>query len=402
MEHLQREVPTGVVSGEYDAAYQPVVDAFVRNFTDHGEVGASLCVQHEGAVMVDVWGGTADRDTGRPWERDTISVVHSCTKGATALCLHLLIDRGLVDLEAPVAEYWPEFATNGKERATVRMMLDHSVGVPVLRGPVEPGELYDWDRMCARLEAEEPFWQPGGRNGYHMINFGWVVGEIVRRVSGRSLGTFFQDEIARPLGLDFWIGLPEEHEARTAPMIPYVRSKGEPLSAFALDVVSQKGSIPSLAVANLLSMGMNSRNAHAAEIGGGGGITNARSLAGMYRPLAAGGGGLVSPDHARRMGRVSVATNDDATLRIASRFALGFMVSMDNRAKAEKDSAVLGDRAYGHVGAGGSIGFADPDLGLSFGYSMNRMGPGILLNERGQGLVDAAYAVLGAPLPRAA
>ncbi len=396
MEQMQREVPTGAVHGTCEPAWSSVVDAFVANFTDRQELGASLCILHEGTPVVDVWGGAAERGSGRPWRTDTVSVVHSCTKGATALCLHLLVDRGLVDLDAPVAEYWPEFATNGKERATVRMMLDHSVGVPVLRGPVEPGELYDWDRMVGRLEAEAPFWEPGTRNGYHMINFGWVVGEIVRRVSGRSLGTFFQDELARPLGIDFWIGLPEVLEPRVAPMVPYVRQKGEPLSAFALDVVRQPDSIPALAVANLMSMGMNSRGAHAAEIGGGGGITNGRGLAGMYRPLAAGGGGLVRPETVRRMRSVSVATNDDATLRIATRFALGFMVSMDNRAKAETDSAVLGEHAFGHVGAGGSIGFADPSLGLSFGYSMNRMGPGILLNERGQSLVDAAYAVLGA------
>ncbi len=394
MEELACAVPTGELRGIYEAPWTGVVDTFVRNFVERSEVGASLCVVHDGTTVIDVWGGAADVDGGRPWEVDTVSVVHSCTKGATALCLHVLAARGLVDVEAPVADYWPEFARNGKERATVRMMLDHSVGVPVLRDQVKPGELYDWDRMIGRLEAEAPFWEPGTRNGYHMINFGWTVGEIVRRVSGRSLGAFFRDEIATPLGIDFWIGLPEEIEPRVAPMIPYVRSKGEPLSRFVLDVVSEPGSVPALALANLMSMGMNSRSAHAAEIGGGGGITNARGLAGMYRPLAAGGGGLVDAETLRRMRTVSVATNDDATLRIATRFGLGFMVSMDNRAKVEKDSVLLGEHAFGHVGAGGSIGFADPAHTLSFGYSMNRMGPGLLLNERGQSLADAAYAVL--------
>ncbi|MEO5899646.1 MAG: serine hydrolase, partial [Ilumatobacteraceae bacterium] len=190
------------------------------------------------------------------------------------------------------------------------------------------------------------------------------------------------------------IGLPEELEARVAPMAPYRRSKGEPLGLFALTILNDPTSIPALAVANMSSTNMNARDYHAAEIGGGGGITNARALAGMYEPLALGGGSLVDADHLARMGRISVATNDDASLRIATRFALGFMVSMDNRAKAEKDSVILGDAAFGHVGAGGSIGFADPALGLSMGYTMNRMGPGILLNERGQSLVDATYAVL--------
>ena len=395
MDELSTEVPTGTVQGTYDERFAPVVDAFVEGFRSRGEVGASLCLTVEGTTVVDVWGGTADPAASAPWQRDTVSIVHSCTKGATALCAHVLAARGLLDIEGPVATLWPEFATNGKESATVRMMLDHSVGVPALRGPVERGELYDWDRMVARLEAEEPFWEPGTRHGYHMVNIGWTVGELVRRASGRSLGTFFRDEIAHPLGLDFWIGLPEEIEPRVAPMIPYQRSKGTPLSAFELAVVSDRSSISALAVANTATMNANSRAMHAAEIGGGGGITNARGLAGMYTPLANGGGGLVDTDAINRMRAVSSASVKDATLCLGTRFGLGYMVSMDNRARAEKDSAILGEDAFGHVGAGGSIGFADPQCGLGFGYSMNRMGKGILLNDRGQSLVDATYGVLG-------
>ena len=393
METLREDVPTGVIEGTYDGRFAPVVDEFQANFRDRGEVGASLCLTLDGETVVDVWGGSKEPES--PWSADTVCVVHSCTKGATALCAHLLIDRGLLDLEAPVSEYWPEFAANGKESATVRMMLDHSVGVPVFRGAVEPGELYDWDRVIARLEAEEPFWSPGARNGYHMINFGWTVGELVRRVSGRSLGRFFAEEIAGPLGLDFWIGLPEVEEARVSKLVPF-RPEGAParVSRFVESLLSDRSSIPALAMANLTSVDANTREYHAAEIGGGGGIANARGLAGMYTPLALGGGGLVSASSVDRMRRISVATNDDATLRIATRFALGFMVSMDNRDKPDKDSVVLGEHAFGHVGAGGSIGFADPSLGFAMGYAMNRMGPGILLNERGQSLVDAVYGVL--------
>jgi CubicO group peptidase (beta-lactamase class C family) len=394
-EALAQELAAGRLAGTYDERFAPVVEEFVRNFEDRDEVGASLCVTLDGTTVVDVWGGVADPATGAPWERDTVSIVHSCTKGATALCAHVLAARGALDVEAPVAEYWPEFARAGKETATVRMMLDHSVGVPALRGEVAPGELYDWDRMVARLEAEEPFWEPGTRHGYHMINFGWTVGELVRRAGGRSLGTFFREEVAEPLGIDFWIGLPEEHERRVAPVIPYRRQKGEPLSAFELAVVSDRSSVSSLALTNVAAMNPNSRDAHAAEIGGGGGITNGRGLAGMYTPLALGGGGLVDGDGLDRMRRVSSAVNRDATLCIATRFAMGFMVSMDNRARPDKDSVILGDHAFGHVGAGGSLGFADPSCGLAFGYSMNRMGKGILLNDRGQSLVDATYRVLG-------
>ena len=394
-EVLERELAAGVVAGEYDERFAPVVDEFVRNFDDRDEVGASLCITLDGATVVDIWGGVADPKTGRAWERDTVSIVHSCTKGATALCAHVLAAQGKLDLEAPVAEYWPEFARAGKETATVRMMLDHSVGVPVLRGEVAPGELYDWERMVARLEAEEPFWEPGTRHGYHMINFGWTVGELVRRSSGRSLGTFFREDVAEPLGIDFWIGLPEEHEDRVAPVIPTLRQKGDPLSSFELAVVSDRASVSALAIANIAGMNPNSRDAHAAEIGGGGGITNARGLAGMYTPLALGGGELVDRDGLDRMRRVSSAVNRDATLCIGTRFAMGFMVSMDNRSRPDADSVILGEHAFGHVGAGGSIGFADPSQGLAVGYSMNRMGKGILLNERGQSLVDATYRLLG-------
>ena len=398
METLQRDVPTGILEGTFDGAFAPVVDAFTANFVERRELGASLCVTHEGRTVVDVWGGSAE--PLERWTADTVSIVHSCTKGATALCAHVLADRGELDIEAPVAEYWPEFATNGKERATVRMMLDHSVGVPVFRGALEPGELYDWDRVIARLEAEEPFWEPGARNGYHMINFGWTVGELVRRVSGKSLGTFFADEIAGPLGIDFWIGLPEAEEARVTRLEAHRPSPepGQRLSRFVEVLLADRASIPSLAMANVATIDANSRPYHAAEIGGGGGITNGRGLAGMYTPLAM-REGLVSASSVERMRRVSVATNDDATLRIGTRFALGFMVSMDNRLKADKDSVVLGEHAFGHVGAGGSIGFADPSRGVAVGYTMNRMGPGILLNERGQSLVDAVYGVVGSPLP---
>jgi CubicO group peptidase (beta-lactamase class C family) len=394
---VQRDVDAGgrasAVQGTCDERFVGVVDEFERNFRERGEVGASLCVSRDGSTVVDVWGGIADPEAGTPWAGDTVSIVHSCTKGATALCAHVLASQGRLDIEAPVAEYWPEFAREGKEHTTVRMMLDHSAGVPVFSEAVERGELYDWDRVVGRLESQRPFWEPGSRNGYHMINFGWTVGEIVRRISGSGLGTFFQEEVAGPLGIDFWIGLPEEVEARVAPLTPYSRRKGERLSAFQLAMLNDPTSIPAMAVANMASTNMNSRAYHAAEIGGGGGVTNARGLAGMYAPLALGGGSLVSNEHLGRMRRVSVATNDDATLRIATRFALGFMVSMDNRAKREPDSVLLGDQAFGHVGAGGSIGFADPAVALSMGYTMNRMGPGMLLNERGQALVDAVYSV---------
>lgn len=400
MEQLEVEVSGAPLRGIFDARFAEVAREFEANFRDRDEVGASVCITLGGETVVDLWGGRVARE-GAPWEEDTVCVVFSCTKGATAICAHILASRGKLDLDAPVAEYWPEFARKGKEAATVRMMLDHSVAVPAMREPLKQGAFADWEYMVERLEAEEPFWKPGVRNGYHMINFGWTVGEIVRRVSGKSLGTFFREEVAAPTGADFWIGTPEEVEERVAPVIYYTREPVEPLSDFQIALVNDKSSIQWLALMNGGGLQANSREWHAAEIGGGGGISNGRGLARIYAPLACGGSlgeaKLVDSVTLARMGEVSMATHEDATLLIPSRFALGFMKSMDNRGwkAGNNDSAILSSAAFGHVGAGGSIGFADPAEGMSFGYAMNRMGKGILMNERGQSLIDAAYRALG-------
>ncbi len=395
-----------VVEGTVASGFDGVAQAFIRNFREHGEVGASVCISVAGETKVDLWGGLADPKANRPWTRDTVSVVFSCTKGATALCAHVLSSRGQLDIDAPVKEVWEAFAAQGKERVTTRMMLDHSSAVPALRDPVDKDLSYDWHYMTSRLAAEAPFWEPGTRNGYHGFTFGWTVGEMVRRVSGKSLGTFFQDEIAKPLGIDFWIGLPETIEPRVAPIIAFVYAAKDARTPFMVSLAKEPQSIASLFYFNTgkwRSGGANTREGRAAEIGAANGVTNARGLAGMYAPLANGGGPLVDKATLARMGEVSMATHDDATLRIPTRFALGFMKSMDNRKRSlaptiwgeDCDSVILGPSAFGHVGAGGSLGFADPANGLSFGYSMNRMGPGLLLNERGQSLVDATYRALG-------
>ena len=386
--------------------FERVAEAFVENLQNNGELGASVCVTVDGETVVDLWGGIADPTNGTAWEADTVSVVFSCTKGATALCAHVLASRGQLDLDAPAVELWPEFGQNGKERVTTRMMLDHSAGVPALRTRVKDGGAYDWDYMSGLLAAEQPFWQPGTRNGYHGFTFGWTVGEMVRRASGRSLGTFFREEIAEPLGLDFWIGLPEAIEPRVAPVLPYPLKAEDARTPFLRDLATDKQSIPFLFMMNGGGWwfgGVNTRAGRAAELGAANGVTNARGLAGLYKPLANGGGSLVDAATLARMGEVSMATHDDATLRIPTRFAPGFMKSMDNRKRSigaklfgeDVDSVILGSAAFGHVGAGGSLGFADPSAGLSFGYTMNQMGPGILMNQRGQSLVDATYRSLG-------
>jgi CubicO group peptidase (beta-lactamase class C family) len=390
----------GTVEGSCDPRFSGVLDAFVTNFETRGEIGASCAVTIEGKTVVDLWGGKREPG-GAAWDRNTISCVFSSTKGAMALTAHMLADRGQLDLDALITKYWPEFGQNGKENARVAMALDHSVGVPHVRAVPKPGGFYDWDYMVDMVAKEAPFWEPGTRNGYHGITMSWTVGEIVHRAAGRRMGVYFQDEVAKPLGLDFWIGLPEEQEHRVATIIPAAPTPELMQSRFVQKAMSDPSSPSHLFMRDFLSFSPNMREGRAAEIGAGNGITNARGLAGMYAPLANGGTlngkRLVGKDTLARMSRVAMGSHQDGTLMIPTRFALGYMKSMDNRWLPGTDSAscLLSESAFGHVGAGGSIGFACPETRMSFGYSMNQMGLGLLLNDRGQSLVDAVYKTLG-------
>jgi CubicO group peptidase (beta-lactamase class C family) len=382
------------VDGSCHQEFASVRDEFVRNLTERGEIGAAVTVSIGGEPVVDLWGGLADPSTGRPWETDTRVVVFSNTKGATALCAHMAVDSGELALDAPVRRYWPEFAREGKEDTTVAMALAHSAAVPAITETISPGTMYDWEAMCDLLARQPAWWEPGTRTGYHTITYGWVVGELVRRVTGKSLGEFFRSEVAGPLGLEFDIGLPSELESLVAPLVLV----GDFDSAFTRAMVEEPSSATAVCTQNIVDAGVdyNSREFRAAEIGGASGVASARGLCGMYAQLAAGGGTLLKRDTLARMSETAVATFCDLVLRVPTRFSLGFMKSMDNRRTNEENcSAVLSSAAFGHVGAGGSVGFADPVENLSFGYVMNRQGSGVLLNERGQKLIDRVYEALG-------
>ena len=408
---LKKRINNGEIAGFCDPRFERVAQEFERNFQQRDELGASVCVTLEGERMVDLWGGIAHPDSQAPWVEDTLSIVWSATKGATALCAHILASRGLLDLDAPVIRYWPEFGQAGKETIPVKMLLNHQSGLAALSEPLPAGAFYDWELMIKALEKQKPFWRPGSMHGYHGFTFGWLVGEVVRRVSGKSLGTFFREEVAEPLGLDFWIGLPEELENRVAFMIPAPPPGPEgPVSAMFV-AMADPTSLQTLVMFNsgghMLpgtdgALGFNLRAAHAAEIGAAGGISNARGLAGMYAPLANGGSlkgvNLVSRDIMARMGAVSSASALDASILAPTRFSLGYAKSIDNRREpgcTENDSAILSEEAFGHPGFGGALGFADPAARMSFGYVMNRMGQGLGINQRGQSLVDAVYLSLG-------
>lgn len=400
MKTISVTTKAGPVEGTCDPKFSAVVDEFVKNFEARGEVGASCAITVEGKQVVDVWGGRK-APGGDPWTRDTISIVFSSTKGGMCLCAHMLADRGQLDLDAPIVKYWPEFGQNGKEAALVSMALDHSVGLPHIREVQPRGAFNNYEHMVGVIEKEAPFWAPGTRNGYHAITLSWTVGEIVHRAAKKRMGRFFNDEIAKPLDLDFWIGLPEAQESRIAPMLPAPLPADGLQSRFFKRATTDFTSPSHYFMRDFLAFEPNTREGRAAEIGAGNGVTNARGLAGLYAPLANGGSlngvRLVGKDTLTRMSRVAMATHEDATLVIPSRFALGYMKTMDNRALGGIDAAscIMTEAAFGHVGAGGSVGFADPECRMSFGYTMNQMGTGLLLNDRGQALVDAAYKTLG-------
>lgn len=393
------------VEGACEPRFAAVREEFERNFAERDEVGASVCVTIEGEVVADLWGGLADPSAGTTWDRDTLGLVWSCTKGATALCAHVLASRGELDLDAPVTDLWPEFAKNGKDGMPVRLLLNHQAGLAALREPIPDGAFADWDLVVDALAAQQPLWEPGTRSGYHALTFGHLVGEVVRRATGRTLGTVFREEIAEPLGLDFWIGLPEEHETRVAPTIAAEPDPNAPLPSFYQAALTDPTSVASMVLMNaggfLFPGAGDTRAAHAAEIPAVNGISNARGLAGMYRPLALGGSidgvTLVDESQLLAMSAVSSATSVDATMLVPSRFTLGFMKAIDNRCRpaGEQDSVLLSEDAFGHMGMGGSLGFADPRGRLSFGYTMNRQGPSTALDARAQSLVDATYRSLG-------
>jgi CubicO group peptidase (beta-lactamase class C family) len=381
------------IHGRCDPRFAAVAQVFEENFRLRDEVGAAVAVTWHNEPVVDLWAGHADQGRSAPWQRDTLVNVYSTTKGITAICAHRLVDEGRLDLDAPVARYWPEFAQNGKEAIPVRWLLSHRCGLPAVR-ELLPGEaLYDWDAMTAALAAEPPWWTPGEKHGYEAITFGWLVGEVVRRIAGKSLGAYLRDEIAAPLGLDFHVGLPDAEHGRVAEMslLPPAPPGEEGLELAEIIVGDPEG-MSARAFINPPSMalGVNYAEFRRAELPGVNGHGTARALARLYGALAAGGevdGVRVLSRQAIERCRSEQSRGPDAVLLIETRFGLGFMLPQD------RPEARFGPNpgAFGHPGAGGSLAFADPEGGIGFAYVMNRMGPHILLDPRAIALVGAVY-----------
>ncbi len=386
---------TSPIQGTCDSRFAAVRDAFAANFAAGEEIGAAVAVTLDGRPVVDLWAGHADKAGTRPWKRDTLVTVYSTTKGMTAICAHRLADQGLLDLEAPVARYWPEFAQAGKQDVPVHLLLSHRVGLPTVSTPMPPEAIYDWDTMTATLAAQAPLWEPGSRHGYHALTYGWLVGEVVRRVSGKRIGAFFRDEVVQPLGLDFHIGLDAEHDDRIAEMVavdPQSEAAQEQEKQRQAKIESMEPRLRQAQGAIQISPGDHNTQAwRRAEIPAANGHSDARSLARVYGALACGGevdGVCVLSPEAIARATVEQASGPDAQLPTPTRFALGFWLS--------RPEAPLGPNpnAFGHPGAGGSVGFADPDARLGFGYVMNQMKVGLLVEGTGRRLIDAVYVSL--------
>jgi CubicO group peptidase (beta-lactamase class C family) len=381
---------SSAIQGSCDPRFAKVRDAFAANFAAGREVGASFAATVDGELVIDLWGGHADAERTRPWQRDTIANVFSTTKAMTALVAHMLADRGLLDLDAPVAKYWPEFAAAGKQSMPVHYLLSHRAGLAALREPLPVEALYDWERMTGVLAAESPWWEPGSASGYHALTYGHLVGEVVRRVAGKSLGAFFRDEVAAPLGADFHIGLAASEDARVADMVaPSADEVAAAGPGAAVDPESLLGKV--LANPPITPGVANTRAWRAAEIPAANGHGNARSVATVLAALACGG----AASGVRLLGEGALARAvaeqcyaQDLVLPLSMRWGLGFMLSSDHLPLDPKRAA------FGHGGWGGSLGIADPATRVSWAYVMNKMSPGTVGDTRAFMLAMALYAAL--------
>lgn len=366
------------IHGEVAAGFEPVREAFAANFDQHGDIGAAVCVYRYGRPVVDLWGGVADPETGRPWTRDTLQLVYSATKGATATAAHMLAERGALDLEAPVAKYWPEFAANGKVHIPVHWLLSHQAGLITLDRPVPLNEALAWHPIAAALAAQRPQWTPGTAHGYHGRTWGWLVGEVIRRVSGRTPGRFFADEIAAPLGLDFFIGLPARERDRVSRMVyqrPAVDLTTVPAESVPEEFREQVAawrdpksfSNRAYAVTDPAEIDFGSPEVQAAELPASNGIGTAHGLARMYAALIGevDGTRLVAPETLESATKEQ-ASGKDRVMLIPSRFSTGYMLPTAT-------NPMLGAASFGHTGRGGSLGFADLEHGVAFGYAMNKI-----------------------------
>ena len=377
------------VEGHCDSRFSEIQEIFEGCFEGDEEIGAAISFVLDGECVIDLWGGHHARERPRPWQRDTIVNTFSTTKGMTAICAHQAIERGAIELDKPVAHYWPEFAAAGKGDLPVRWLLSHQAGLPAVRKPLPEGAILDWDVMCAALAEQEPWWEPGTRHGYHALTYGYLVGEVLRRATGKTVGEWFRENVAGPLEADYLIGFGPEHDARTANLMgqliadPHKAGGGKPVEipgpiGQMMKDMRDPTTMTGAAFNNPVGGAdrVNNREWRAAEVPAANGHGTARALARIYGALARGGeidGVRLQEPGSIELARSEQAFGPDAVLgQIPMRFGLGFMLRHDIMPLSPSPNA------FGHPGAGGSLGMADPDAKVGFGYTMNKMHMGLV------------------------
>ncbi|MEU0073677.1 serine hydrolase domain-containing protein [Streptomyces sp. NPDC006332] len=390
------------VNGTVAEGFEPVRDAFVRNFEELGERGAAVAVYRDGRRVVDLWGGTKDVDGTAPWQRGTAQVMRSATKGVAAAVPLLLHQRGELDLDAPVGEYWPEFKAHGKDRVLVRQVLNHRAGLPLLDRPLTPEDALDPSRGPEAVAAQAPVWEPGTDHGYHALTYGWMLDELVRRVTGQGAGEWIANEIAGPLGLDLWLGLPQAEEAagRTGRVgridapepAPGPGLRVRPKRAVT-EAYDDPDSLTRRAFAAITPFpDQNDPAYRATALPATNGIATADALARFYAALIGevDGTGRALPlfdPVTLAAARAEESAGPDRVLVVNTRFGLGYMLH-------GSASPLLGPGSFGHPGRGGALGFADPETGVSFGYVTNGFRKTVTADPRAQALVRAVRGAL--------
>ncbi|MEW2520250.1 serine hydrolase domain-containing protein [Actinacidiphila alni] len=385
------------VHGTVEDGWEPVRAAFAQNFSRRGDVGAAVALYHHGRKVVDLWGGTAAPAGGAPWAEDTVQIIRSATKGVAAACLLLLHQRGQLDLDAPVGAYWTEFKARGKERVTVRDVLAHRAGVPALDTPLTVAQALDGASGARAVAAQTPLFPPGAAHGYHAHTFSWLVAELVLRASGRTIGRFVAEEIARPLGLDLWVGLPAAQAHRVGATADIATP--EPAASGTLrarpkkavhDAYADPESLTRRAFAAISPAPDENDPAYrAGELPASNGIADARSLARFYAALTgelSDGPRLFVPA-TLTAARTVESEGPDRVLVVNTRFGLGYMLHGPS-------SPLLAPGSFGHPGRGGCLGFADPAAGIGFGYVTNGMQKNVTADPRAQALVRAVRECL--------
>jgi CubicO group peptidase (beta-lactamase class C family) len=356
-------------SGWADERFGAVADAFSRNFAEYGELGAAVTVFVDGRKVVDLWGGVADERSGRPWEEDTVVPVFSCAKGVVSICAHLLAQEGRLDLDAPVGRYWPEFARGGKEAITPRMVLGHRAGLPVLDRVLSFEEIVEWTPVVRAIQEQEPLWEPGGAYEYHAHVFGFLIGEVIRRITGLTPGAYFRKALGDELGLRTWIGLPQDEAGRLARL---VEAEGRPAmpgpESLITRMVTMNGALafPGLEEPH----GWNDPALLGAELPGAGAVSSASGLAALYAAAATGVNGsarVLAPETVTDAVRELSSGVTWSGLDMGQRWGSGFLLD------SSAFRPLLGARSFGNDGAGGQFAFGDDEFGVGFGYVANRM-----------------------------